>query len=286
MHQISIVDNINQYNLPPRRALEHIAIEANTAFNLKNLVQGYLPAFIRDIAQGATNLIQDRDENQYYRNFIMKDHRVAYKAQHLDYMTYGVNLVSVPEGFSGHLPTYGRTLISVGQSVQKRLPSLLTTLNSYLSQVISNGSHRHSLRDMSAVYKEVAAERDNMVAQLAVFFPKDKVGITKGQINRILERMSDVKDLKAGMDDLDRVYKGFDVHAIHAQIQESVDLANMTLKYLKEGHIEALTPAVSKTIMNGIHESALYIEFVSALIFDIIVYMKSVDNLYDHILST
>lgn len=281
---LSLIQNENSH-ISTVTAINRISLEASFATNLVNLLKGYLPAFINDLVVMSANMAKETNNIQIYKDFISKEHRVFYKIQNLDYMTFGHVLVSVPEGFSGSLNKYGELLIQCILLVRNRLPQLLGTLNSYMAQLISNTDHRTSMKDVSIYYKEADKERLDIIFKIGKFFPKNKTSITKAQLNTIISRMNDVKDFKLTMDKLNSEFNKLNLQELQGKVKESVDLSNMLLQYIKEDKIPIITPAVSKTISYGLHNSATYIELTSGVVFDTLVYMKAIDDLYNTILN-
>jgi hypothetical protein len=284
----AIFDRFNhgqiEINTPASRALEHIALEASVINNLKELVQGYLPSFTADLVQMVKN-ISDHEHTDYLKEFLSKDGRAVYKAKHLDYMTFGLNLTSVPEGFDGLLVPYGQSLLSNMEIVLNRIGSLVASINTYMSTIITNKDRQLSMNDLTKYYQSVAKERETMIEDLARYFSKEKTTVSKAQINHVLQRMGDIADIKELMVELDKKFRKFNLDDLQKRVQETIDLADLLKKSMASNDIPTVAPAVAKSISGGLYETARYIEFVVAFYYDVVVYMKSCNDLYDRILQ-
>lgn len=266
------------------KALKHLSLEAGVVDDLKNVFQEYLPAFAKDLSE-LTLHFNDQEHTTYLKDFLSKENRALYKAKHLDYMTYGQTLVSIPEGFKGHLLSYGQALDHQLNTAFNRIENLLSYINTYLSVFLSDKDRQLSMNDVTKYFDTVRKERELIIETVQQFFDKNRGTISKERLNKVLHRFEEIKDFKPVMSSLDKQISKMDLNTIQSKVNETIDLTKLVQEQLKKGEIVAITPTVSNSISIGLYESARYVEMVSLLYYDTVVYMKSVNSLIDSLVD-
>lgn len=273
-----------EVNHRAEKALKHLSLEAGVVDNLKSIFQEYLPAFAKDLTE-LTLHFNDQEHTTYLKDFLFKENRALYKAKQLDYMTYGQTLISIPEGFKGQLLTYGKTLDQQLVIAFNRIENLLGYINTYLSVFLSDKDRQLSMNDVTKYFESVRKERESVIEEVQKFFDKTRSTISKERLNKVIHRFEDIKDFKPVMSSLDKQISRMDLNTIQSKINETIDLTKLIQEQLNKGEIVAITPTVSNSISNGLYESARYVEMISLLYYDTVVYMRSVNSIIDTLIE-
>ena len=270
-------------SLTAEQCCDRIALEADFLSNMRQNLKSALPTFVALLKQ--INLTTNSEELQPFVKEILSDQsRAQYKSQQLDYLLYGEQLVSVPENFHGYFTDYGKTLISTLNTTHNRITMLLANINSYLSILITNKEHHTSTKDQSKIYIEASKERQMLMDNIGAYFPKN-TGITKQPIKSVLHRFKDLEEMRDIIPQINTAVNKFNISQMQSHIQETSDMASMLLNYINQGDIEAISPAVAKSISVGLTETARYTELVSMIYFDTSLFLKAYSDLLKTILK-
>jgi hypothetical protein len=97
-----------------------ISLESGFLSDLKDLINEALPMLKTKLSNLMLNE-HDKAATQYIQEIFSLETKATYKAKHLDFLTFGVNFVSVPIGFKGHLIDYGSELLTALSEGSKTL---------------------------------------------------------------------------------------------------------------------------------------------------------------------
>lgn len=270
--------------LTGKAAVDRIAMEASVLHNLTEVAREYLPALISDLHTMVANINEDEISTET-KEILSSSMRVNYKIQHLDFLTFGENYTSVPEGFSGKFLPYGYELNKIIATVSSRITELLGQTNTYMAMFISNKDHQISMKDLSKYYSSVDQEIKDISSALSVYFTKDS-HITKARIRDILNRLGDIPELKEVASEIDKRHNKIKLRDLRQSVQQTIDMADIIIQNVKNDQGVIIAPAVAKSLSQGLYFTAQYIELVSAVYFDTMVYLASINKLYNKILKS
>lgn len=263
--------------------VRRISLESGFLADLKDLINEALPMLKTKLSN---LMVEDKDKaaTQYIQEIFSLETKATYKAKHLDFLTFGVNFVSVPLGFKGHLIDYGSELLTTLSEGGKTLNQLLVTTNMQLANCITNSDAMLSLKENSKIYTDAGNNRMDRNKQLGKFIVANN-GISKLPMTSVLYRFSDLGILGKQAKDLNMAIRDLRISQIKDKITELTGMADILIKALKDDNVKKVSPIQAKNISVALYETASYVEFISTIYYDTVVFTQSISGLFKTIVE-
>lgn len=260
-----------------------IALESGFVSDLKDLINEALP-MLR--AKLSNLMVEDKDKaaTQYIQEIFSLETKATYKAKHLDFLTFGVNFVSVPLGFKGHFIDYGAELLTILTEGSKTLNQLLVNTNMQLANCITNSDAILSLKDTSKIYTDAGNGRKEYNQRLGKYIVANN-GVSKLPMTNVLYRFSDLSILGKQAKDLNTAIRDLRISQIKDKITELTSMADILIKNLKDDSVKKVSPIQAKNISMALYETASYVEFISTVYYDTVVFTQSINGLFKTIVE-
>lgn len=274
---------VGQETINPERMLERIALEANFMSDMRELMVDFIPALKNKLAAFVPHG-QATEYDKYAHNIFMLEAKAKYKADKLDFLTFGANFVSVPIGFNGYLTNYSEELTRAINQCKPMAAQILSTINMQLANCITNKDAVLSIKEDTKIYTEAKNHRDDVNKKLGEYL----TGVNtsgKAPMTSVLRRFADISDLAKQTKDVMSAIKPINLVDIKNKITELSSMADLLLDAMKKKETERVSPMVAKTLSMGLFETAAYIEFLSVLYYDAMVLMQTISNLFTTIVE-
>ena len=265
--------------------LEVIALESGVMANMLETFKKVVPSFLLKLKETNQFLSNNLEEQDKLRLSLSgKEKSAISRAKHLDYLTFGDRVISIPENFKGDFIKYAVQLNAVATAAYQTQSLVLLEYNQILSSFLTNKEDKISLKDHTTFFNRIKAEREGYAHKLAAF-RNEKTGVTKTRFRSVISRMADVEALVNETSKLTSQHSKAKLHDIHRTVNESVDLLNMIIEGIQDGTISNISPNATMNISQGAYEVAKYVEFVGVVYFDITVFLNCVENMIDALTS-
>lgn len=250
-------------------APERAAAVAINQLNLEGMVTANVINTFRNVFPSVANYLEDAilgfeakdsvdfDFNKKTRAFDSYQENAA----KLNFVANDSVLVAVPQGLNAKYPLYLKFLKETGDKLIAERDTLLQDYRRVLSAFISNSDHKTSLRDYSAVYKDIEAKLSEHKKQLASFFNAKSTN-TMLPMYAVFERNPDIADTVNLAKEVNKVRVNADRKDIMGNVKDLAGLLNLVIQRSNEHAIENVSPAAANSIAQGAMAVAHYVEFL------------------------
>jgi hypothetical protein len=265
--------------------LESIAIESGVVANMIETFKRIVPSFASNLHDTNMQLAEASNAQQNLSIKLDKKERNAIDmSKHLNYLTFGDRLVSVPEGFKGNFIEYAILLNDVATIAYQTQNAVLFEYNHILSAFLTNKDDKISLKDHTVFFNRIKTEREAFARKLAVYLDKSN-GTAKARFKHVLTRMNDIETLIKETSRLTSQHSRAKLTDMNNGVNQCVDLLNLIISGVQDGTIKNISPNATMNISRGAYEVAKYVEFVGVIYFDITVFLNCVNGMLDTIVS-
>lgn len=266
------------------RMVRTISLESGFLPNLKDLINEALPLLKTKLSN---LMIDDRDKaaTQYIQEILLLETRANYKAKHLDFLTFGANFVSIPLGFKGHLIDYGSELLTTLSDGGKTLNQLLAATNIQLANCITNSDAILSMKENTKIYTDANNSRTTSNRKLGEYIVANN-GVSKVPMTKVLYRLSDIAILGKQAKDLNGIIRDLKISQVKDKVTELTSMADILIKSLKGDNVKKVSPIQAKNISTALYETAAYVEFISVVYYDTVVFTQSINNLFKFVVES
>lgn len=255
---------------------QRLAKEDANGVDLITTFRAVIPAYLGYLTEqagslGATisNLANIPSENEEIDFDSLKSIQDGYltKEPFFKYTYISQTVVSVPEGFSGHMPDYLKFMvrsIDAEQGVYSMTVNILDDYQAMLSVFLSNKDAKLASFEQRKLIDEaetfVAATKKTFHS----FFPTN-TGKSKARLGQIFESLTQVRESFPSTAALITHYKQFPIEDIKARVDRCVGLLTLVTEQASGGDsIESISPAVARKLADGAMVIGQLVEFLSA----------------------
>ena len=270
----------NIFDTPPE--LDHgmrvLALEALNLSNVIDSLSGVLPALVTKITDTVNSVISDQDADSRALNkaYGSLDHKLKL-AKFIDYRK---TIVSVPEGFSGHMTSYISLIAEHNITVYTDAIAVVKEYNHMLAVFISNKDAKIALKDETRFFATVDRNIRAINKDISVYFPGTTVN-SKIFLGDIIERFVDIEELVHKAEAINKVYNAKNLNTFKDITAQSVDMLNIIIDSISKKGIESVSGNAARNIAEGAYEIARYAEFVAGFRYRTIQCTSAVNNLVD-----
>lgn len=266
--------------------LERISLESEFLVNMLETFKTAIPSFVSKLRDANAHLFETAKAQDTLDIELSKKEKKALEySKHLDFVGFGDRLISVPENFKGDYIKYAALLNTIATIAYQTQNTILAEYNQILSAFITNKEDKISLKDHTAFFNRIKAERESYTEKLGDFLNK-KSGVSKMRFRDVISRMADLETLIHHASRLGSQHSRAKLHDINSSVNHSVDLLDLVVNGVQDGTIKNISPNATMNISRGAYEVAKYVEFVGLIYFDITVFLNSVNSMLDSILDT
>lgn len=266
--------------------LERISLESEFLVNMLETFKTAIPSFVSKLRDANAHLFETAKAQDTLDIELSKKEKKALEySKHLDFVGFGDRLISVPENFQGDYIKYAALLNTIATIAYQTQNTILAEYNQILSAFITNKEDKISLKDHTAFFNRIKAERESYAEKLGDFLNK-KSGVSKMRFRDVISRMADLETLIHHASRLGSQHSRAKLHDINSSVNHSVDLLDLVVNGVQDGTIKNISPNATMNISRGAYEVAKYVEFVGLIYFDITVFLNSVNSMLDSILDT
>ena len=266
--------------------LERISLESEFLVNMLETFKTAIPSFVSKLRDANAHLFETAKAQDTLDIELSKKEKKALEySKHLDFVGFGDRLISVPENFKGDYIKYAALLNTIATIAYQTQNTILAEYNQILSAFITNKEDKISLKDHTAFFNRIKAERESYTEKLGDFLNK-KSGVSKMRFRDVISRMADLETLIHHASHLGSQHSRAKLHDINSSVNHSVDLLDLVVNGVQDGTIKNISPNATMNISRGAYEVAKYVEFVGLIYFDITVFLNSVNSMLDSILDT
>ena len=269
------------YNLLQKR----IAVESITAPSLFEFFSQLLPKsaeLVKSFIPGFTKFAES-DAPATYRLNNGKRQELLKAVSKVSFTAYEDTLISVPEGFEGHLVAYLEVLLAQSKVVLDHGQAVIKDYNRELAMFLSNLDARSSLKSHAQQYKEIRIEREAYQKAVEAFFKNKNSSLARQKLGSVIERFSDLDKVFQLEEKLINIKKQQDFKIIIAEIQRTVDMMGLVKARIDDKSIETISGQVVKNLSEGAYEVAKYAEYISLYSYFVETALASVSNTADQL---
>lgn len=261
--------------------LEMIALEAGFVSNMADTAKNLLPDF-RFKLIGLGNRIKELlDDGKDISDTLTRRQRKALEViKQLDFLVYGVRMISIPEDFEGSFVDYSRELVKVCDEVMRDCNGFIQDYDDILSSFITNKNDKSIITRHDALFKKIKTERDDITKRLTHFFPRH-VGKSKAKMTHVIKRFADLPELFSNTNQLTDKHKTIGLEQIKQSVDHCAQLLEIIIRSLQSGETTSVTPEAVQNIATGAYEVGKYIEVLSVFYFDVVVFLNCVNGMLE-----
>ena len=267
----------------PEELLHVVAIESTMMTNVISTIQDVLPEFASNLKGLVRKLTGSFSETRVMTSEIKnKEKKVFTALGQVGFMTVADKLVSIPENFQGNFQDYAKALIAISSEVYRVQNTVIAEYTTILSAFISNKEDKIALKDHTAFFKRTQGERERLSKQLAHFFPGN-TGISKAKLKTVIARTNDIPPLLEEVRKLTEGQAKASLEGIQIGVNKCVSLLDMIIQDAEKGGMMKISPNAAMNISTGAFEVGKYVEFVSVVYHDVMVFTHIVDGMLNAI---
>jgi hypothetical protein len=258
----------------PEYYMAILAMESGHVANMITTFREMLPSFKNSIETAISSLnpyAVDAHEQFLCASVDFKE--LEKKLPHLNYLTVGQVMVSVPENISCSLLTLAETLDKMLPVMYKGALDILGDYNVFLASFITNKEVKISVKDYSDFYKGIKERREALVKELSVCYASQETRDVL-RLKHVVDRMSDIPTIVNTCDKTSRLRHSLSLDRINKEVNKAVGLLNAIIRDTAD--IEKVSGVSATNLSNGAYEVAKYVEFMGMFYYKITDLNKSV----------
>lgn len=219
-----------------------------------DLIKAYLPS-LSDLE------VREHDTTKKLNN---KDFRKAVeKAKGISFVAFSDTLVTVPEGFAGHLLPYLETLLVQNRTLSQFALQTLTEYNTQLAVFLSNADSRQSLKTQRTFLDKTRKTRELYEKAVATFFDKKHTTLSRRKLGETITRFADLDAVFAQAEALEQLRTHRSYREIIENVKKASDLLTLIRGRMDSSDIAKVSGVVAKDLADGAYEVAKLVEVLA-----------------------
>lgn len=201
-----------------------------------------------------------------------------------DFIEYRQVLMTVPEGFSGHLLDYLKALQDIAFKHIKDTHKSLEEYRVTLGSVLNSPDFRKNLQLHNRFVNDIEKSVTDSKAVIAKFITPTRM-TSRQKIGTVITRFSEMNPIIAEATRLMEFQNSYDYRRLNNQVAEICQFLDLIKKGIDDKEIENLSPAMVRNIADGAFEIAKLVEFVAIYSYHTENALACVNNLVEQIKS-
>ena len=273
---------VDKTSLAVEQQLEHLALEAGFLSNLSQGLRKIIPSLLEKLQGSVTMLAgvvaEDSAATIGNTQLTAKQKETLAKLKALDFLVFAETPVQVPENFKGNLHSYLVTLNNLSPKVYSGVNALLGEYNVILSTFINNKEIQTSLKTHQALFRGVQGAREQREKMIHHYFPKT-TGVSRLPLKQVLSKAGEVEHTFKESNKLRGDSSKRNLTQLNDMVQQATDMLKVVLKQIEDNPNNKIGPEATMDISRGAYEIAKEIEHVAGFHYQVMVAIKSSDNL-------
>lgn len=244
-----------------------------------------LSASIKDSTTAMQRLFDSNSEYESNNDFTTKkDKELIASIGHLSMANIGVKMVTVPEGFKGHLVDYINILYYSLNELNGMKFDSIDSFSTALSTFISNKDVRVANKDLTHSYAKIESAQTNIKASMTKYF-NHNLGKSKAKLVDVLPRMNDVPILINYIRQLEGIFNKTDLASYKNSATQCSSKLDIIISMISDNSISEVSRASANNIAKGAYQVGLYLELLSTCYYNARVAITCVEELINALRS-
>ena len=242
-------------------AMRQLALESNVVFDvIESFTKTLTPLTnkLTDLISAIPSSITGEDKSDIRRAYGDIDDKLKI----VKFIDYRKTLVSVPEGFKGHIIAYAKVISRHNLTVYQDAIAKVKAYNSMLADFITNKDSKVSLKDESRFFTDIEREMKAVSKEMDAYFPNDRAS-SKAALGDVLERFMDVEQLVHEVEGITSHFNAKNLETFKDVTNQSVELLTMVIDGISNGSVRTVSNNAARNVSEGAYAIARYAEFVS-----------------------
>lgn len=200
------------------------------------------------------------------------------QAKHLEFTTTSENVTSVPESFQGKYLLYIRDLSAVSEASIDEVFKLLTDFKIVIASFINNAAEDkidsiYGIQTFKNAEKNLESQRK----EIAKYFPSN-TGKSKGSFRDVLFTYADFEHLFKEVEKMDNIVNYDLIQKLDKEVESIRSLIDMLIDLTRDGSITMNNEAMKKDLIMATFISGKYVEFMTYLMTNLLVFYAVFKN--------
>jgi hypothetical protein len=245
--------------------LDRLALEANFITNAISNFRQIVPKLSDRMKDNASLFISNllpSDEKKYLQ---VNYNALNTKLKLVNFLHYSETLIPVPEGLKGNIYDYSNTLYRLTPEVYDSLNKHLAEYNLILSSFITNKDDKLMLKDNTQAIRKITEERKKQTSDLNNHFTNKS--ITQNKLVKVIDNFNQLNDVADITIKINNLINNQNLNGLKDTVDKTVSLLDIVKKNIELNDIDSITPAMATNISMAAYELALYVEFMSVILY-------------------
>ncbi len=185
----------------------------------------------------------------------------------INFIALSLVIVNVPEGFYGNLSIYSKVMVELYKRMVTSAFEYASKLNIALGLLVNDKAEKLSVKSYEGLYSSYAKLREDAVKTTNAFFENNSSN-TKSTLGDLFTNKDEIRSTFINIEELEKLIKGTNINQITSSINETSELLDELSNQIKLDSQLKFSPQVVQLLAEGVHESALYYEYLSTLFYD------------------
>jgi hypothetical protein len=239
-----------------------IAMEAGFLSSFVTTVREVIPSMLTSISDALTSLSfssSDKRNTGNYSSFL----NLLDKS---NFMEIGDVKISVPEGFTGHLPTYVDTLKMCSEHAGKIASDVLLPYNTFLSQLLSSDNTRLSSMGQLNYLVKRDSEREELNSKIGNFLRKGSTQV-KQPMKDVFSRNAEWELVLTNQNTAINELGKTDRKTVQDMVDQCVELIEAVRSSAESGELDNLSGPMIKQLSASTMSVANEVTFYSITLY-------------------
>jgi hypothetical protein len=258
-------------------AMRQLAMESNSVFDVITSFTKTLSPLttkLTDLITSIPSSITGESKSDIRRVYGDIDDKLKV----VKFIDYRKTLVSVPEGFRGHILPYAKIIAKHNLTIYQDAIAKVKTYNSMLADFITNKDSKISLKDETRFFMEIDRDMQAIKKEIYAYFPNDN-NSSKAMLSDVIQRFMDVEELVHDIEGINRHFASKNLETFKDVVSQSVEMLNMVIDGISNGSIRTVSGNAARNVSEGAYEIAKFAEFISMFRFKTIELTSTGTNL-------
>lgn len=275
-------------HLAVEQQLEHLSLESGFLSNLSQGLRKIIPSLLEAL-QGSVSLLagvvaEDTPQTTNTSQLTARQKETLSKLKALDFLVFAETPVQVPENFKGNLHSYLVTLNGLSPKVYSGVNALLGEYNVILSTFVNNKEVHTGLKTHQALFRGVQGAREHREKVIQHYFPKT-TGVSRLPLKQVLTKAGEFESTFKEVNKLSTDHSRQNLTQLNAMVAQATDMLKIVLKQIEDHPNDKIGPEATMDISKGAYEIAKEIEHLAGFHYQVMVAIKTVDQLSTTILG-
>jgi hypothetical protein len=258
-------------------AMRQLALESNVVFDVidsftKTLTP--LTTKLTDLITSIPSSITGESKSDIRRLYGDIDDKLKV----VKFIDFRKTLVSVPEGFRGHILPYTALISKHNLTIYQDAVSKVKTYNSMLADFITNKDSKVALKDETRFFADIDREMRAISKDMDAYFPNTS-NSSKAQLGDVLQRFTEVEELVHEVEGINHHFNAKNLETFKDVVNQSVEMLTMVIDGISNGSIRTVSNNAARNVSEGAYAIAKYAEFISMFRFKTIELSSTSTNL-------